>query len=173
MPPAEKLTLTPEELAYTLVSRAIEDTSTVLSVHHERFRNYSAFQPKRFERQTFIYLVADFALGLMAAAQQQPGMAEVVSHFRQKVLVVMANYWGDIEAHADEDIEEASTDYARLIFTNPDEETDIFSLEWAQSWLRAVGIDEVNPAVLLGVASTWRIFHSHTLEALAAIHVQT
>lgn len=168
-----KLTLKADELAYALVSRAIEDTESVLSVHDERFRSYATFQPKRFKRQKFIYLVADFALALTAAAKQQSAMAEVVPHFRQKVLVVMGQYWGDTEAYADEDIEEASADYSKLIFTDPDDETDAFSLEWAQSWLRAVGIDEVNPAVLIGVASTWRIFHEHTLKALSAIHVQT
>jgi hypothetical protein len=173
MPPPEKLTLTPEELAYTLVSRVVEDTPTVLSAHDKRFRGYPTFQPERFERQKFIYLVADFALALTAAAQQQPAMAKVVPYFRQKVLLVMAKYWGDTEAYADEDIEEASAHYARLIFTNPVEETDAFSLEWAQTWLRAVGIDEANPVVLLGVASTWRLFHAHTLKTFAAIHVQT
>jgi hypothetical protein len=173
MPPTGKVTLTPDELAYTLVSRAIEDTRTVLSAHDDRFRNYSTFQPERFERQKFIYLVADFALALTAAAQHQPAMAEVVPYFRQKVLLVMGQYWGDAKAYADEDIEEASADYARLVFTNPDEETDAFSLEWAQTWLRAVGIDEVNPAVLVGVASTWKIFHAHTIKTFAAIHVQT
>jgi hypothetical protein len=172
MPPSEKLTLTPEELAYTLVSRAIEDTPNVLSEHEERFRSYSSFRPNRFERQKFIYLVADFALGLTAAAQQQPAMAKVVPHFRQNILIVMGKYWGDTEAHADEDIEEASAEFAKLIFTSPDQETDVFALEWAQSWLRAVGVDEVNPAVLVGVASTWRIFHAHTLTTLTMIHVQ-
>jgi hypothetical protein len=173
MPPEKKLTLTPEQLAYTLVSRAVDDTATVLSAHDERFRSYPTFQPQRFERQKFIYLVADFALALTAAAQQQPAMAKVVPHFRQKVLIVMGKYWGDTEAYADEDIEEASADYANLIFTNADQETDVFSLEWAQSWLRAVGVDEVSPAVLVGVASTWRIFHAHTLKTLTMIHVQT
>lgn len=169
----DKLTLTPDELAYTLVSRAVEDTQSVLSAHDERFRSYSTFQPGRFERQKFIYLVADFALALTAAAQQQPAMAEVVPYFRQKILLVMQKFWGDTEVYADEDIEEASAYYAKLIFADRDQETDAFSFEWAQTWLRAVGIDEVNPAVLLGVASTWRLFHAHTLKTFAAIHVQT
>jgi hypothetical protein len=117
-------------------------------MHDDRFRSFPTFLPNPFERRKFLYLVADFALALTAAAQQQPAMLEVISHFRQKVLVMMQSYWGDTDAQADEAIEEASADYVKLLSTNPDEQRG-FSFDWARTWLQAVGIDEVNPAVLV------------------------
>lgn len=172
MDSGEKIEITPEELAHALFSRIVEDTSTVLDSHSERFKSCSSFQPNRFERRKFVYLAADMAMALTAAAQQQSAMAEVVPHFRHRVLVAMEKSWGATEAQADDEIERACGDYAKLVFTNPNENKG-FSFDWAQSWLRAVGIDEVNPAVLLSVSSTWRLFHAHTLKSLSSIHIRT
>jgi hypothetical protein len=170
MDSVEKIEITPEELAHALFSRIVEDTSTILDSHSERFKSCASFQPNRFERRKFLYLAADMAMALTAASQQQSAMAEVVPHFRHRVVVMMEQHWGDAEADVDAEIEKASADYAKLLFTNPDDHNG-FSFDWARDWLTHVGIDETNPAVLLSIASNWRLFHSHTIKSLSLMRV--
>jgi hypothetical protein len=97
-------------------------------------------------------------------------MAEVIPHFRHAVVVMMQKYWGDIEADIDAEIEKASADYARLLFTSPEENKGL-PFDWAQDWLRHVGIDETNPAVLFGISQTWRLFHAHTVKCLSSMRI--
>lgn len=170
MDSGEKIVITPEELAHALFSRIVEDTSMVLDSHSERFKSCSSFQPNRFERRKFLYLAADITIALTNAAQQQATIAQVIPHFRHRVAVMMKQYWGDAEAIVDAEIEAASADYAKLLFTNPDEQKG-FSFDWARNWLTHVGIDETNPAVLLAIASTWRLFHSQIVKSLSLMRI--
>ena len=170
MDSGQKISITPEELAQAFFLRVRDDIDTVLAKHDERFKKCPSFQPNRFERRKFLYLVADMAIALMTAARQQPALEEVIPHFRRRVLVTMEKYWGDTESEADAEIEQASFDYAKLLSVNPNENRG-FSLDWTHEWLGHIGIDETNPVVLIGIASTWRLFHAHTLKCLSSISI--
>ena len=167
---AEKISITPEALAHLLFSRVVEDTTAVLDNHIERFKSYASFQPHRFERSKFVYLVADIAIALTNAASRQPALAKVIPDFRHRVVLIMKELWGDSEDDIDAEIEKASANYARLLFTNPETARGL-SFDWAQEWLRAVGVDETNPVVLFSVSQTWKRFHTHTVKFLSAMRV--
>ena len=82
----------------------------------------------------------------------------------------MQQYWGDTEEQSDSQIEEAANDYAKLVFTNPAEERGL-SIDWAQKWLKRVGIEEHNPITLFQISHMWKTDHLCNVNIISSMRV--
>jgi hypothetical protein len=166
----EKVSVRADELAQIFFSKTVADAATFLDSYNDDFRQCSSFRPDDFERQKFLYLVASVAIVLTEAAQKQDSIIEVIAVFRSRVRLLMQRYWGDTEEECDSQVEEAASDFASLVFTNPDEERGL-SIDWAQTWLRRVGIEEHNPITLLEISHTWKSDYLCNVKIIASMEV--
>lgn len=163
------LPLPPARIAGLLFSRLVEGgEDSVLAQEEERFMESSAFDPSVFERQRFVYLAANVAVALTAAAEKHRKLTEVIPPFRDLVLRAMRDRWSDSEDSADKAVGDASAAYAALVFTNPADDRGI-SFDWPQKWLSEMDIEEYNPITLFQIARTFRDYHTHTVTFLASV----
>ena len=82
----------------------------------------------------------------------------------------MQQSWGDTEEDSDSEIEEAASDHAKLVFTDPEKDKGL-SFDWAQEWLRRIGIEETNPITLFEISHEWKLCHIYTLKLLSSMQV--
>jgi hypothetical protein len=167
---AETILITPDELSNVLFLKVLADAPTVLDSYNNRFKQSPTFQANRFERQKFIYLVAGVANALTLATQKQSAIVEVIAAFRSRVRLTMQQSWGDTEEDSDSEIEESASDYAKLVFTDPEKDKGL-SFDWAREWLRRIGIEETNPITLFEISHEWKLCHIYTLKLLSSMQV--
>jgi hypothetical protein len=74
------------------------------------------------------------------------------------------------EESADTQIVAAASDYAELVFTDPETNRGL-PFKWAQRWLQQIGIEEWNMAVLFRVSYSWKICFLGAAELLQRIRV--
>jgi hypothetical protein len=84
------LPLPPTKIASMLFSTLVEGgEETILDHEEQRFAESPEFDPSMFERRRFVYLAANVAVALTAAAAKQRKVTEVIPSFRDLVLRAM------------------------------------------------------------------------------------
>lgn len=160
-----------EELAQRLFSSLVlDDEATMMASERERLKAALGFQIQAFERQKFVYLAANITIALTNDVGRHSAVAEVIPHFRRLVAAEMRKRWGDSDDAIDSEMERAASDYTTLLFTNPDQNKGL-SFDWSKEWLRRIGVEEFNPAVLFSVSAAWKMQYVHTAELLSRVRV--
>lgn len=170
MSTSETIEIDPEQLGHLLFSKSVDDTAIIMKSDNEHLEASPGFQKQVFERRKLVYLLAGNIIALTNAASQQPSFSHVFAHFTKRVRLLMQQIWKASEADIDAEIEKAASDYAVLLFTDPATNRAL-SFEWAQEWLRQVGVEEYNPSVLFRISGMWKIQHDFTAKLLARMRI--
>lgn len=165
-----EILMTAPELARLLFSSFVLDSKArAMQSEYEQLRQRAGFRQDAFERQEFIYHVAYIVVAL-GAANVGEGKPDVMPYFRALVNAEMKDRWQMTEDRSDTKIGDAARDYAELIFTDLETNRGL-PLKWAQRWLKEIGIEEWNMAVLFRVSYSWKICFLSAAELLQRIRI--
>jgi hypothetical protein len=120
-----------------------------------RWRSSEQFDETKCRYSFYVYLVSVVAVALTATVEKRPEFIRVIANFKQMAHSEARTEWSVQEDRFDNDIEEAGSSLARLIFENPSENPAL-SLEWPGQWLESFGVTEHNPITLFKVSHYWK-----------------
>ena len=120
-----------------------------------QWRSCEQFDEAKCRYTFYVYLVSVVAVALTATRKRRPEFVRVIANFRQCALSEVKNEWNVHKDGFDEDVEEAASNLARLIFANPSESRGL-TFEWSNQWLAGFGATEHNPIRLFQVAYYWK-----------------